>query len=350
MYQGFTPRQAQAYLTKVWARIRARLKYYELPVYGFRIAEPHADGCPHWHMLLFMNKADMKQINQIMRTYALAEEGQEKGARIHRFKVVKIDAKKGSATGYIVKYVSKNIDGFGLDEDFESGTQANDSASRVRAWASLWGIRQFQQIGGAPVGVWRELRRIDSLQEDTPYTLQKAYQAADGGDWDRYLSAQGGVINPRKDQPLKLYTLEKYDKSTGEVHTNKYGERVAKVQGISLWANPVIKTRVHTWRIERKVQDMSTLMSTPQAITYKPDFDLMGQVLQTFAPTSDGSSLSSESALSAPWSTGNNCTFSDLEHESRYEAQQERAAILLYNLEYEELERVKQVKNSAVEV
>jgi hypothetical protein len=346
-YQGTTPRQAQAYLTKLWARIRARLKYYDLTVYGFRIAEPHHDGTPHWHLLLFMPTQDRFTVTRLMREYALMEDGSEKGAFKHRFTVVKIDTTKGSATGYIAKYVSKNIDGFGIDEDFESGKCASDSASRVRAWASLWGIRQFQQIGGAHVGVWRELRRIKDTNDLEHDLLKQAYQAADSGDWERYLIAQGGVCVPRSLRPLKLYTLSHIDSSTGEVLTNKYGEVVAKVKGISLWSNPTIETRVHTWRIERKVQDMSTLMSTPQAITYKPDFDLMGQVLQTFAPTSDGSSLSSESALSAPWSTGNNCTFSDLEHESRYEAQQERAAILLYNLEYEEVERVKQRANSS---
>lgn len=57
-----------------------------------------------------------------------------------------MDLALSSATGYVVKYISKNIDGYALDgeSDHESGRQLKETAKHATAWASCWGIRQFQ--------------------------------------------------------------------------------------------------------------------------------------------------------------------------------------------------------------
>lgn len=60
----------------------------------------------------------------MLREYALLEDSNEPGAQQYRFKVELIHPNKGSAVGYIAKYISKNIDGFGLDSNLETKLQS----------------------------------------------------------------------------------------------------------------------------------------------------------------------------------------------------------------------------------
>lgn len=206
-YCGATPREGQQYLTKLWANLRAKLWRMGLRPYGFRIAEPHHDGCPHWHLLLFVNpwlsagRSAVARLRAVFRRYALREDGAERGARKNRVKFVAIDPARGSAAGYIAKYVAKNIDGYQVQSDLY-GNDAVTASSRVDAWASQWGIRQFQQIGGPPVGVWRELRR--TAPEGLTETVEAARIAADVGNWARYVEVMGGPYVQRRELPVRL--------------------------------------------------------------------------------------------------------------------------------------------------
>lgn len=131
-YDRTTPKQAQKYLNQVWSRIRAKLKRDKLPVYGFRIAEPQHDGTPHWHILLFMPPEQTASVRKIMKHYALQADGDEPGAQEHRFDVKPIDKSKGTAVAYIAKYISKNVDGYGLEHDID-GKPIQEAAERVGA-------------------------------------------------------------------------------------------------------------------------------------------------------------------------------------------------------------------------
>lgn len=229
-YDGTTPKQAQGYLSKCYARVRAKLARHKAGVYGFRIAEPHHDGCPHWHILLFCAAWAKRRVMRTFRHYFLADSAAEKGASEHRVTCKIMDASKGTAAGYIAKYVAKNIDGLHVENDLY-GNPAMETSMRVEAWASTWGIRQFQQVGGAPVGVWRELRRVREVPDGAPVHLKAAHAAVnkiegegDGeetkqADWAGYNKAQGGVFCGRG-AAIKIAT-----ESTGEI--GRYGEPVA---------------------------------------------------------------------------------------------------------------------------
>lgn len=131
-FDGITPRDAQKHLNQVWSRARAQFKREGIDVSGMRVAEPNHDGTPHWHFAVFMKKEYQQRAREIMRHYALQVDGNEKGAKEKRFDAKTIDWTKGSAAGYLAKYISKNIDGFAVGDDLY-GNDAMSSAKRVDA-------------------------------------------------------------------------------------------------------------------------------------------------------------------------------------------------------------------------
>jgi hypothetical protein len=228
-YNGATPRDAQDYLVAAWARMRSAMHRAGIRPYGFRIAEPHTDGCPHWHMLLFVDPARINDMEMIVTAYAMQEDEDEKGAHKNRVKLVRIEAGMGTAAGYIAKYVSKNIDGenVGDHKAFENdstyivapdvfGDIEITPSARVTYWSQVWGIRQFQQIGGAPIGVWRELRRVKAeAVQGAPEAVKAAHAAvqkiesedpavAKQADFAAYLWAQGGPTVARKSLAVRI--------------------------------------------------------------------------------------------------------------------------------------------------
>jgi hypothetical protein len=248
-WDGSMPDDSQRYLNKLWARVRADLKRKNINPYGFRVVEPQHDGTPHWHTLLFVKPEHVKALKQIIHHYALQEDSDEKGAQENRCDFKLIDPAKGSATGYILKYIVKNIDGVGLGED-KFGNDAIAVATRINAWASCWCIRQFQQIGGASVSVWRELRRLkESFFPES--ILEKARLAADTSDWKGYIEAMGGIESTPKSHPIKLHYDVNVNEETGECSQSYYdGELVTKVKGLFFEGKAFI-TRTMKWRLER---------------------------------------------------------------------------------------------------
>lgn len=249
-YCGATPRDAQLWLNRVWSRIRAKFDRENIKPFGFRVVEPHADGCPHWHQLLFFPPGAVKAARFIFRKYAVMEE-MEKGARAYRVKIVAIDRSRGSAAGYIAKYISKSIDGSHIDDDL-LGNSGFEAAERICAWASSWGVRQFQQVGGPSVTVWRELRRLD----DAEGVVEAARVAADSSDWAAYflIQSNGEYFVSRDDAPIRAARWLEHDALTGEViddNLNKYGEASkGKIFGL-LAAGEYVLTRFYRWTVQR---------------------------------------------------------------------------------------------------
>lgn len=284
-YAGADPREAQAYLQNQWAKARAKLKREGLGIYGIRVAEPHHDGTPHWHLLIWMRPEDEARITGVLRRYALEDSPEEVTHNTSiRFKAVKIDHRKGSAAGYVAKYVAKNINGKqhnrqGVPGDNldHYGKPLETSAPRIEAWAACWGIRQFQFVGLPSVTVWREVRRLKDEQRvadweaatrpepEAAAILDAIRKAAIAGAWDKYLYLMGGPMQPRAAAPIRPWRVVRQTVDPANINPmsgewssdtlGRYGEPMASTWGLvisSQLGETEYLTRYYRWTFERK--------------------------------------------------------------------------------------------------
>ena len=291
-WEGASPKATQEYLCSTWAKMRAAWARADITYYGMRVAEPHHDGTPHWHILVYLKPKQEDKFSEIFRRYALEVDGDEKGAQKHRCKIEKCDPKKGTATGYIAKYIAKNIDGYALDGelDDETGKPLSESARRVTAWACLWRLRQFQMFGQPPISVWRELRRLGNKVIGDDDRLDILRVVCDAGDFACYIREQGGTELKRDELLARVNYVD-----DGQ---NAYMEPKKKINGIynQLEAvRNVICTRLKKWLIARKPSDWNETQSGERSETEK------------------------NSGLCPPWTCVNNCTGKNGEDLSDFE-------------------------------
>lgn len=235
-YDGSTPKQAHQHLCHQWAKARAAFKRDGIDPLFIRIAEPHHDATPHWHMLVFVKPEHKENLIKIMHRYALEHDGNERGAKESRFKIEEINPDKGSAVGYIIKYIAKNVDGKGVGLDYESeGQDIATTVERVTAWSHLWGIRQFQFSEHCPVTIYRELRKIRTMP--TFEAMQPHWTSSDKGDFH-------GFINAMVIAPMKLWTEQ-------QPSSRYQDEIIDAIRGIDLNGER-LETRVHTWVLRKK--------------------------------------------------------------------------------------------------
>ncbi len=316
-HDGTTPAEAQKYLSKQWGRARAAADRRGLQWYGFRIAEPNHDGTPHWHMLLFFdrqagNRPAYRVLVRLLRRYFFWNDSpDEKGARRARIDVERIDWTKGSAAGYVAKYVSKNIDGYKVEKDLH-GNDCMTASRRVEAWAATWRVRQFQQIGGAPVTTWRELRRVDPGQGGAALAVEEGLQAVNrarqekhaeteavkrystANGWADYTRLQGGPRIPRR-----LHRVKVLREQTGEL--SRYGDLAApKVVGVTTMdmepSKPVTIGICSFWTEARRTlveveSERATWLVQPRG-----------------SAKAEGRRALPNGAAVRPWSPVNNCT------------------------------------------
>ena len=306
-YDGSSPREGQAWLCKRWADARAALDKAGIRFYGFRVAEPHHDGCPHWHSLFwFQSHEQAREAVAIIKQHWLKPEAwefpevrskraraklmtRETGARKNRVNVKWLEA--GGAAAYIAKYVAKNVggsyvinhldgegDGHAQGQLFDVDAGEVPGYVRVDAWAATWGLRQFQPLGQPSVVAWREMRRV------TPDQVERARIEGDTvawrlwgavhkvgsikADWRRFMEHMGGPCLKRGEWAARVA-----HRVTEE--TNRYGETVERKVAVGL------ELRSGRWLVSRR---------------------------QAWSRVADGrQDPESRASMARPWTCFNNC-------------------------------------------
>lgn len=255
-WNGASVKEGHQILMKQWAVARAEISKLEIDYFGFRVAEPHKDATSHAHYFMFCSHDDKQSIINIIRDRAINEDRDELGVDISpRFDVKEADPKKGGATAYIAKYVSKNINGKHMPE-----SEAEEYAYRARAWASTHRIRQFQQFGGEPVSLWRNLRRTKPEQASIDPKLEELRQAADSSKWSLFCQLAGSA------------------KVAYQTKKNQYGEATKKVIGFS-WLGHLIETASECYSIVKQ-KDVQRLQEARSASPWSTENNCNSQLIK----------------------------------------------------------------------
>jgi hypothetical protein len=233
-WNGATPSQGHAELQRRWRSIQRRVGESGGKCFGVRVEEPHEDGCPHWHALIFV----APERESILRKCIARVFGGDLAAQVER-----IDRSRGSGASYLLKYISPIL----LDRKAEtplleegvSQTKKTEKSALYDAHRATWGARsiQFFDLPGSST-VWDEVRRIkDGSIEYALLGLdgKRLHAAAIQTKYGDFLEV---LVNLRESSPPRL-----------TVAYGVRGKRNRAVVGIEIDGN-LIQTRTKQWTVE----------------------------------------------------------------------------------------------------
>ncbi|MFW0695737.1 replication endonuclease [Aliarcobacter butzleri] len=157
-YNHVTPKEAVKHLTKMFSRLRHDRSLKELTkderIY-FRVNEPHKDGTPHTHILLFIPKSN---VNRVVTAFK----------RLFDNKANDIQTDIKNATSYIMKYINKTL-------PLSKQENLSKKEKYLNAWYSKHRIVRFNCSKTlAPLSLYRLLHEKFNLKELTSLVKKKS--------------------------------------------------------------------------------------------------------------------------------------------------------------------------------
>lgn len=170
---SYGPLMACTTLQETWALLRSQLHNRGVSPIGLRVTEPHADGCPHMHAMLWVQGDQVATVSETLDRClpwqapgGVTETGLKgrcivvdaKAYEAEQAAQGKADARGASAAGYLLKYIRKSMAAVDVSprereaaaEFAKRKTQmeaAQRKWDRVRAQMSELGVRRLGFLG-----------------------------------------------------------------------------------------------------------------------------------------------------------------------------------------------------------
>jgi hypothetical protein len=157
-YNGIAPKESVKILTRMFARIRQDRSLKDLKKHQrlyFRVNEPHQDGTPHTHILLFVPS---DRVQKVKRAYKRLYDN-----RANDIQVINDDIK--NSTAYVMKYINKLL-------PLSKKEKQSEKEEYLNAWYLRNRIIRFNSSRSlAPLTLYRLIHQKFSL-----YALTKIVQ------------------------------------------------------------------------------------------------------------------------------------------------------------------------------
>lgn len=157
-YNDITPKEAVKHLTKMFSKLRHDRSLKELSkderIY-FRVNEPHKNGTPHTHILLFVPKSN---VNRVVTAFK----------RLFDNKANDIQTDIKNATSYVMKYINKTL-------PLSKKENLSKKEKYLNAWYCKHRIVRFNCSKTlAPLSLYRLLYDKFNLKELTTLVKKKS--------------------------------------------------------------------------------------------------------------------------------------------------------------------------------
>ena len=221
-----TPKDAREWLQERWENVRSWLVKDGIKPFGIWVVEPHGDGCPHVHMLLWVEPARKADLTMHFRRYWPTEIG------------AKIVEKEDSATRQVAYYVwaylspaLKRTGDDGAGEEIKG--KGGETSERYDAHAATWGYRRYGFFGLASgtLTAWQKVYKAKELPEGTPFAHAKAHM--DEMDWHGALCSLGAFGRNKPRRRLEIFAKVREFSTEYVADIDGYGDEVKRLAGVT---------------------------------------------------------------------------------------------------------------------